>query len=711
MHFPLFLTSGLLLASAGSGAAQAVQPAATSSAAPVQTFPEAFTEGAWIGDLGAGGDSPLRIVLRLRKTATGGITGTMDSPDQGVDGLPVDEVSTKDSEVLARVNAVNGLFRGKLSAEGKEWRGTWSQGLPLPLTLRWVALAPQSARPWAPALLATELDGWEADLSTGTTRVDSAWKFPALVAREGDWLETPLPPATRLRLGNAGGRLLALAPEMPEGKRGGAFHLAASFLRAAGRSKEALEAARAALRLPGPHDATTYLVEELEARRDGRHAKKIDEIDVAARRFRARNRIPGVALAVVRDGQVIKSSAYGFANLELKAAATPETVFELGSITKQFTATGIMMLAEEGKLRLDDKIRDRLPNLPEAWSGVTLRHLLTHTSGIKNYTNLPAFATGMSREYTPSEIIALVAKLPLDFQPGDKFSYCNTGYYLLGMVIERISSKSLAEFLAERIFRARGMNSTRVNSFTDVVPNRATGYSWAGDHTTNAALWPISGRAGAGSLVSTVLDMAKWDAALYGEKLLKRASLEEMWKPVRLNNGSTAGYGYGWGTTEYRGHRLVAHSGGLPGWSSDIARFPDDRLTVIVLTNRDGVEPARLSLQIADLSLPLGDETTADSEAERTVQSAIRSLVAGKTSAGVTDGLVGAQGFGTREDTATFLRGLGPLRSVQQLAIRTDENGMRRFRFRATFAKVTWIVAAAMPPKETRVSWLALQPE
>ena len=711
MHVPLLIASASLLVLGGSIAA-AAQPAPTAPSVAAPDLPPSLVDGAWIGDLGVGGDSPLRIVLRLRKSPTGSITGELDSPDQGVGGLLVEEVSAKDGEVLVRVNAVNGTFRGKVSADGTEWPGTWSQGAPLPLTLRRVAPAPQGARPWAPALLARELDAWEADLAAGAARVESNWKFPLMAARQDDWLAAPLPPATRLRLGNAGARLAALTAELPEAKRPAAHRLAASFLQAAGRTTEALEAIRATLRLPGAHEAAEYLAAELEATPGGRKgAKKPDEVELAARRFRARNRIPGLALAVVQDGKVVRSAAYGLANVELRVPTTPETAFELGSVTKQFTATGIMMLVEEGKLGLEDKIRDRLPNLPEAWNGITLRHLLTHTSGIKNYTNVPTFAAAMSREYTPAEIVGLVSKLPLDFQPGEKWSYCNTGYYLLGMVIERVSGKPYAEFLQGRIFRPLGMNSTRVNSFTAVIPNRATGYSWSGDHTSNAPLWPISGRAAAGSLVSTVLDLAKWDAALYGEKLLKRASLETMWKPVRLNDGSTAPYGFGWGVTEYRGHRLVAHSGGLPGWSADIARFPDDRLTVIVLTNRDSVGPGELGLRVADLSLAPSEAPAKDADAEKAVQAAVRALAEGKMPVGGMNGVAAGPAFGAPADTTAFLRGLGSLRSLETVASRKDEQGLRRFRFRARFTRGTWALAAALQPEGTRLSWLALQPE
>ena len=237
--------------------------------------------------------------------------------------------------------------------------------------------------------------------------------------------------------------------------------------------------------------------------------------------------IPGVSLAIVRDGRVIKAQGYGFANLELKAPATKETVYEIGSNTKQFTAAAIMMLVEEGKIHLDDSITKYFPEAPEAWRSITIRHLLTHTSGIQNHVAVPhwldVFKTNLAYETAPArdELLKMFFKLPLEFQPGETWAYDNTGYYLLGIVIEKASGKSYWQFLDERIFKPLRMNATRNTDPQPIVPNRASGYEWKNDHFENRpVLLPVIAFS-AGSLLSTAEDMAKWDAALYAEKLLK----------------------------------------------------------------------------------------------------------------------------------------------------------------------------------------------
>src|SRR6185503_5682934 len=208
------------------------------------------------------------------------------------------------------------------------------------------------------------------------------------------------------------------------------------------------------------------------------------------------------------------------ADVELNAPATENTVYQWASVSKQFTATAIMLLAQDGKLKLEDSISRHYPDSPSTWKDVTIRHLLTHTSGIKSYTSLPNFFKSIRKDYEPDELIGLVKDLPLDFEPGEKWEYCNTGYYLLGLVIEKVSGKSYAQFLKERIFDPLKMSTARLNHQFEIIANRATGY----DNRSNG-LWrsefvsPTQPFA-AGALVGTVLDLAKWDAALYGHELL-----------------------------------------------------------------------------------------------------------------------------------------------------------------------------------------------
>jgi CubicO group peptidase (beta-lactamase class C family) len=340
--------------------------------------------------------------------------------------------------------------------------------------------------------------------------------------------------------------------------------------------------------------------------------------DYVQAQMRARH-IPGVSLAIIRDGKIVKTQGYGVANLELNVPATSATVFEIGSNTKQFTAAAIMMLVEEGKIRLDDKITKYFPDAPETWNGITIRHLLTHMSGIQNHVAVPGylniFKTSITSETTPArdELVRMFFKLPLEFQPGETWAYDNTGYYLLGIIIEKASGKTYWQFLDERIFKPLGMVATRNTEPTPLVPNRASGYEWVKDHFENRAVLAAFVAFSAGSILSTVEDMAKWDTALYTEKLLRRSSLDQIWTAAKTKDGADASfdYGFGWFLDSYHGHRLIQHSGGTPGFSSLIYRFVDNKLTIVILTNHSDtiIDPWAIDLAgryIPALKMPEG---------------------------------------------------------------------------------------------------------
>jgi len=341
-------------------------------------------------------------------------------------------------------------------------------------------------------------------------------------------------------------------------------------------------------------------------------AAKADKIDDYVSAQMLRLHIPGLSLAIVRDGRVAKAQGYGFANLELRARSTKETVYEIGSNTKQFTAAAIMMLVEDGKVHLEDTITKYFPEAPEEWRGITIRHLLSHTSGIQNHVAVPhwlnVFRTNLAFETAPprDELLKMFFKLPLEFQPGETWAYDNTGYYLLGSVIEKASGKSYWQFLDERIFKPLGMNATRNTDPQPIVPNRASGYEWKNDHFENRPILLPAIAFSAGSLLSTVEDMAKWDAALSSEKSLKKSSLDQMWTAAITNNGPDApfNYGFGWFVDSYHGHRLVQHSGGTPGFSSVIYRFINDKLTIIVLTNHSDRIVDQLAIDLAGICVP-----------------------------------------------------------------------------------------------------------
>ena len=309
---------------------------------------------------------------------------------------------------------------------------------------------------------------------------------------------------------------------------------------------------------------------------------RADQTDVLIKAEMERRQIPGLSLAVCRAGKLIKARGYGLANLELAVPVRPDTVFEIGSVTKQFTAALVLMLMEEGKLGLDEKISRYLGELPAAWSNITLRHLLTHTSGLRNYTGLPGMEA--SKHLTRADFIKALAPHPLDFPPGESWSYCNTGYNLLGFILEKVSGKSYWQLLDERIFKPLGMTATQSRDLKTIIPRRAAGYEKAQGKLINRDS-DLTDVFSAGAIASTVLDLAKWDAALDTDKLLQRSSREQMWAPVRLNRGQTHAYGFGWGLEEFEGRRNIGHGGSTSGFSASLQRFPDDRLTVIVLCN------------------------------------------------------------------------------------------------------------------------------
>jgi CubicO group peptidase (beta-lactamase class C family) len=325
---------------------------------------------------------------------------------------------------------------------------------------------------------------------------------------------------------------------------------------------------------------------------------RADKVDEFVKAEMQRQNIPGVSIAVTRDGKIVKADGYGLANVELNVAAKPETVFKIGSVSKQFISTGIMLLIQEGKLSLDDPISKYLESTPESWKGITIRHLLTHTSGIVR--EAPGFDP--LKIQSDAEVIKTAYSLPLRFAPGDKYEYCNVGYFSLAEIIHKISGKAWNDYLAERLFTPVGMNATRTTTVTDIVPNRADGYFRKDGAVQNATIYLALRPSGA--FLSTVLDLAKWDATLYADKILKPAIRDQMWMPVKLNNGNSYPYGFGWEVNTVGGHRLVSHGGSLPGFRSAFLRFVDDKLSVIVLTNEDGADPKKIALGIANQYLP-----------------------------------------------------------------------------------------------------------
>ena len=291
---------------------------------------------------------------------------------------------------------------------------------------------------------------------------------------------------------------------------------------------------------------------------------RADEVDDFIKAEMKKLRLPGLAVAVVKEGKIVKAEGYGLANVELNAAVTPDTVFPIASVSKQFVAAGIMLLVEDGKIDLDEKLSKYLKDTPETWKDITIRRLLTHTSGMARDDSL-----GMQNAPTETEYFKALAGMKLDSPTGTKWAYSNAGFNLLGMVIRQVSGKDWDVFMRERIFAPLEMTVTRRVSNKDVIPNRAAGYVRAGEKLRNAAV--MDRDLAAGGIMSTVKDMAKWDAALYTDKPLSQASREKMWKsgtlgdgsPVKMRDGS---YGFGWHLGTVRGHKVIDHGGIRPGY-------------------------------------------------------------------------------------------------------------------------------------------------
>jgi CubicO group peptidase (beta-lactamase class C family) len=306
-----------------------------------------------------------------------------------------------------------------------------------------------------------------------------------------------------------------------------------------------------------------------------------------------------MSVAVLRGDSVLLARGYGFASLKHRLPATDSTLYAVGSVTKQFTAAAIVLLSQQGRLQLEDRITRYLPEGSAVWKGVTIRHLLTHTSGIPQDTTLD-----YSRDYSESELVRSAARPP-EFEPGELQSYSSTGYDLLGVIIHRASGQFWGDFLRDHIFRPLGMRTARVNSDAASLPNRASGYFLVND--TLQSPEPVSRSIDAlagGGLSFTVRDLAQWAIGLNRAKVLGQAGLELSWTPVRLNQAGTYPHGLGWNVLEQRGHRRIGHSGAWLGMHATIQRYPDFNLTVIVLLNLGEANSEGIAVGIAGLVEP-----------------------------------------------------------------------------------------------------------
>jgi CubicO group peptidase (beta-lactamase class C family) len=333
-------------------------------------------------------------------------------------------------------------------------------------------------------------------------------------------------------------------------------------------------------------------------------AEALAELDRRVEAHLEEYNIPGGLFAVASRGRIVYLKPYGLANVELSVPVTDSSVFEIGSISKQFVSAAVMLLVQEGRLELDDPIHRYLMDLPSEWLGVTVRHLLTHTSGIPDYEEIATYDIYGFR-LTPEEVIRIAHSRPVDFTPGEGWYYSNTGYFLLSMIVERIDGRPLGQVLESRIFGPLGMNQTRLADPEAIIPHRAAGY-WV-DKTgelINRRPTETSSTLGAGGILSSAYDLAKWDEVLYGDRLLSAESKAAMWTATVLPNGENTGYGFGWSVGPYRGLASQSHGGQVAGFVASFALYPEQDAAIIVFLNRYRVSGGRVRVAALPTFMP-----------------------------------------------------------------------------------------------------------
>ena len=436
-------------------------------------------------------------------------------------------------------------------------------------------------------------------------------------------------------------------------------------------------------------------------------------IDTFVQEEMQRQHIPGVAVAVVSRGGVVKAQGYGLANLEHQVAVSPATMFQSGSIGKQFTATAVMLQVEDGKLSLSDPLTKFFPDAPASWRAITVRHLLTHTSGIPDYTD---GQVDLQQDHTEDQLAHIAFGLPLEFPPGARWHYSNTGYVLLGVIIHKVSGSFYGNVLAARVFTPLGMATARVISEADIVANRAAGYRLEKGEVKNQE-WvaPMMNTTADGSLYLSIRDLIAWDAGVRRRAILKPASWNTILEPVRLTSGKPYPYGFGWALDERGGKPLQQHSGSWQGFKSQISRFIGEDLSVIVLANLAQARPARFADGIAAIMepalavpvlRPIEDrEPSVTARCSRLIEQARSgTLVPSEFT------LLPADAFTeVARNLQERLRSLGPATTMALLR-RIEQGDDRLFTYEVTFADRALQFTVGLAPDD-RVSEISLAPQ
>lgn len=337
--------------------------------------------------------------------------------------------------------------------------------------------------------------------------------------------------------------------------------------------------------------ALSILLADYAAAAPGSPAGLMGQIDDFVRAEMQRQKTPGVAIGIIGKDEIIAAKGYGYANLEHRVPVTAETIFQSGSVGKQFTVAAVMLQVEAGKLALDDSITRYFTDAPQSWRAIRVHHLLTHTSGIANYSPQDL---DYRRDYTQDELAQAAYRLPLEFEPGSRWNYSNTGYILLGILVHKASGQFYGEVLKDRVFAPLGMKTARVISEEDIIAHRAAGYRIVNGEIKNQE-WnsPALNTTADGSLYLSMLDFIAWGRGLRTGAILKPQSWSQVYAPVTLEDGKTYPYGFGWAVEESAGKRWYQHGGAWQGFTAHISRYPAEELTIIVLTNLAEASPAR----------------------------------------------------------------------------------------------------------------------
>jgi len=412
--------------------------------------------------------------------------------------------------------------------------------------------------------------------------------------------------------------------------------------------------------------------------------------------------VPGMAVAVLKDGRVVHAKGYGLANLEHRVPVTTKTVFQSGSVGKAFTVMAVMMLVDDGKVRLDDPVAKWFPDAPEAWRPITVRHLLEHTSGLPGYPEDFDFR----RDLTDTELYELIKAQPLKFAAGDRRGYSNLGFVLLGILINKATGMHYGDFLQQRILAPLDMSTARVISEKDIVPHRASGYRLLDKEIANQE-WvaPSLNTTADGALYLSVEDMAKWEAALHCGELLSSQRYDQMWDRLRTNDGVQKPWGFSWQVANVNGQRLVEHSGGWQGFTSNFSRYPAEGMAVILFKNlraSDPLEPTRHILEIYRPELSVAGARVI-AEVEPSVAEFVRNFIQRITDKTLSSEMfVGDAGddiLPYSQQASDEFRSFGSLRRVELVGREELIHGSRMVDYRLSFASRQVVLILGLNPR------------